>query len=136
MENCLCATIDMPISYSLMDTEEMTYVEGGGTVNVTIKASTIRNTVGVLGGAVSGIAIQAALDGLAAALVTPIEIGSGGLATVAVATFLVMWNGVAAQIATGIMSGIVGVGASAVYKGGDIKKSFTHDNLPNLNLSV
>ena len=33
MSNCLCATIDMPISYSLMDAEEMVYIDGGVTID-------------------------------------------------------------------------------------------------------
>ena len=58
------------------------------------------------------------------------------MATVAVATFLALWNGAAAQLAASIMGGIVGAGASSKYTGGDIRHSFTNDVLPNLNLSI
>lgn len=136
MEMCYDGALVMPNNYAVVSEEEMTYVEGGGTINVTIKASTIQATIGVLGGAVSGFGIQLALDALGAALVTPIELGTAGAATVAVATFLVLWNGAAAAIASSIMGGIVGTGAAAMYKGGDIRKSFTAGVLPNLNLTI
>jgi len=40
MGNCLCAAIDMPLSYSLMDEEEMTYVEGGETIDYNFTLAT------------------------------------------------------------------------------------------------
>lgn len=136
MEMCYDGALVMPSSYAVMDEEEMTYVEGGGTITVTIKASTIKWIVATLGGAVTGYGIQVALDALGAALVTPIEFGTAGTATMAVAAFLVLWNGAAAGIAASIMGGIVGTGVAAVYKGGNIKRSFTNKALPNLKLTI
>ncbi|WP_026656950.1 MULTISPECIES: hypothetical protein [unclassified Butyrivibrio] len=50
MGNCLCAAIDMPLSYSLMDEEEMTYVEGGGSTQFTDTAEAIRGRLdGMIG---------------------------------------------------------------------------------------
>ena len=136
MEMTYDGVLVMPNNYVVVNEEEMTYVDGGGTLTVTIKASTIKNVIGLLGGAVSGYAIQLGLDALAAHLVIPIEIGTAGMATVAVAMFLVLWNGAAAAISAAIVGGLVGMGASKLYRGGNITKSFSGRFLPTMNLRV
>ena len=136
MEMTYDGALVMPKSFAAVSEEEMTYVEGGGTITVTIKKSTIQGIIGLLGGAVSSYAIQLALDALGGLLVAPIEFGTAGGATLAVAAFLVMWNGAAAAIASGIMGGVVGMGASKIYTGGDITKSFSAAILPNISKSI
>lgn len=42
MDMCYNEALVMPSSYAVMDEEEMTYVEGGGTVKVIASASTVR----------------------------------------------------------------------------------------------
>lgn len=42
MEMCYDGALVMPSNYAVMDEEEMTYVEGGGTIRVLASASTVR----------------------------------------------------------------------------------------------
>ena len=133
MEATYNATLTMPANFSVLDEEEMTYVEGGGTITVTITKGTIQGIISLLGGSVSAVGIQLGLDALAAALVTPIEFGTAGAATLAVAAFLVAWHGLAAALASSIMGGLVGVGAGKLYTGGDITKSFSSPLFPNID---
>lgn len=75
MEKCLCATIDMPISYSLMDENDMTYVEGGGSATVTDTARKIRNkitagTAGIYALDAAVVGASFAISGIAGAILS------------------------------------------------------------------
>lgn len=59
MEMCYDGALVMPKNYAVVTEEEMTYVEGGGTLKITIKKSTICSAVGALG----GVATKAGLTG-------------------------------------------------------------------------
>ena len=48
MEMCYDGALVMPSSYAVMNEEEMTYVEGGGTKTYYNKASTLKNTCSLL----------------------------------------------------------------------------------------
>jgi len=65
MEKCLYAAIDMPLSYSLMDEEEMTYVEGGKTIKKYDTAEALRNSLTqIIGAGIGGVADAAWIGGL------------------------------------------------------------------------
>lgn len=136
MEMCYAGALEMPSNYALMCEEEMTYVEGGGTVTITIKKSTIQGVIGTISGAASGWAINAALDSLAIPIATAIELGTAGAGTLAVGAFLIAWHGAAAGIASGIAGSIVGTGVSKIYTGGDQSVSITKDFLPNFSVTI
>lgn len=126
----------MPSSYAVMEQEEMTYVEGGGTVRVTVKKSTIQNLISVISGAVTGTAVALALDSLGIKIAAAIELGTAGTATLAVGAFLVAWNGWAVGIASSIAGSVVGSGVGKLYKGGDKTMSVTNSLLPNFNYTI
>lgn len=48
MQMCYDGALVMPSSYAVMDEEEMTYVEGGGTKKYYNKAGTLKNTCDLL----------------------------------------------------------------------------------------
>ena len=136
MEMCYAGALSMPSSYVVMNEEEMTYTEGGGTVSVTLKKSTMQAVIGTISGAATGWAINAALDSLAIPIATAIELGTAGAATLAVGAFLIAWHGAAAGIASGIAGSIVGTGVSKIYTGGDKTVSITKSFLPNFSLTI
>lgn len=136
MDMCYSEAMVMPRGCEVMDCEEMEYVDGGGTVQITLKKSTIQTVIGTIGGAASGWAINAALDSLAIPIATAIELGTAGTATLAVGAFLIAWHGAAAGIASGIAGSIVGAGASKVYTGGDQTVKITKSFLPNFKLKI
>ena len=75
MEMWYDGALVMPGSYAVMDEEEMTYVDGGGTLKVKASKSTVR-TICRAGVALIGAAIGQAFGGPILA-----QIISGGLAT-------------------------------------------------------
>ena len=123
MEMCYDGTLVMPSNYAVMDEDDMMYVDGGGTLTITLKKSTIQAAIGAIAGIASGIAITAALDSVGIRIAAAIEVGTAGAATLAVGAFLVAWHGWAAGIAAGIATTIIGSGAGKLYTGGDKKFS-------------
>lgn len=130
MENCLCA-IDMPVSYSLMEEDEMTYVEGGGTFKVEIgENSMVVSILAGLGAAASAKAMTTALTAAGVSIATAIELGTGGFGTLLAGAFLIAWGGVIPTI----VSTAVGVGINSL-KG----KQFTiasGSNIPDLTFKI
>ena len=62
MDMCYEGALVMPRSYAVMDEEEMTYVEGGGTITVKASADTVR-TICRSGAALIGTAVGMAFGG-------------------------------------------------------------------------
>ena len=62
MDMCYEGALVMPSSYAVMDEEEMTYVEGGGTITVKASADTVR-TICRSGAALIGTAVGMAFGG-------------------------------------------------------------------------
>lgn len=93
-------TLVMPTSYALMDREELTYVDGGGTFKVQIgEKSFVMGALGVLGGGATATAISAALDAIGVSIAAAIELGTAGAGTLAAGAFILAWGGIASAIA-------------------------------------
>jgi len=119
MELCLEAGLTMPANYVVMDEDEMCYVDGGGTITITLTKGTIQGCIGTISGVASASAIQGALDALGGTIATAVELGTAGAGTLAVGAFLLAWNGMAAGLATTIASSVIGNGAGKLYRGGN-----------------
>ena len=123
----------MPNNCAMMDEEEMTYVEGGGTLYVTFTKSTICNAIGVLGGVVTKAAVTALLESAAIGVATAIELGTAGTGTLVAGLVLVYGSTVAAAAAAKIVKNI----ASGVYTGGDITLKVASGSLvPSFTLTI
>lgn len=59
MEMCYDGALVMPSSYAVMDSEEMTYVEGGGTVSVYVSKRAVEQFITVGAGAAVGLVCAA-----------------------------------------------------------------------------
>lgn len=136
MEMTYDGMLVMPSSYAVMDEEEMTYVEGGGTLTVTVKQATIQTAIATIAGAVVGVAITAALDTLAVQIAVGIELGTAGAGSLAVGAFLVAWHGWAAGIAAGIAASIVGSGIGKIYKGGNKTFQMTNKYIKTRKITI
>lgn len=69
MEMCYDGALVMPSSYAVMGEDEMTYVEGGGTVKVIASKATVR-TICQNGAGLIGAAIGAMFGGGAGAIIS------------------------------------------------------------------
>ena len=64
MEMCYDGTLVMPSSYAVMSEDEMTYVEGGGTVTVVMSKEFLRDCItATLSAVVSIVCTYIGLDG-------------------------------------------------------------------------
>lgn len=100
MEMYYDGTLVMPKNYSVMDEEEMTYVEGGGTIKIKIgKNSFIIGALAAVGGTLTTAKCIAVLGGLGVSIAAAIELGTAGLGTLYAGAFLLSWGTVASAIA-------------------------------------
>lgn len=81
MEMCYDGMLVMPSSYAVMDEEEMTYVDGGG--SITINRTTINQALGFIGAALTVATIASLIVKGASKLFTVACEGSGILAGIA-----------------------------------------------------
>lgn len=100
MELCYAGALDMPSSFVLMDTEEMTYTEGGGKVGVKIgENSFIISILSAVGGTLTVAKATAALTAAGAAIATAVELGTAGLGTLYAGAFIIAWGAIVPTIA-------------------------------------
>ncbi|CDZ24867.1 putative membrane protein [[Clostridium] cellulosi] len=98
------AVLSLPINAIALDNEEMEYVDGGGTVKITLSKQFIGSLIAEVG--VAGLTI--ALDAVGDSIATAIELGTAGSATLAVGAFIIFWNsavGTAAKFIAGYVIG-------------------------------
>ncbi len=93
-------TLVMPTSYAVMDFEELTYVDGGGTFKVQVgENSFVIGALSLLGGNATRAAMVAALDAVGVSIATAIELGTAGAGTLVAGAFIVAWGGIASTLA-------------------------------------
>lgn len=133
MEMCYDGALVMPSNYAVMDEEEMTYVEGGGTFSLTLKKSTICWAVGAIVGGVTRVAVEKLLQGMMTGIAVAIELGTAGWGTLLAGLVLLYSSNAAALWAWQITKDLAG----KIYKGGDIKITIVKGWLiPNFNWKV
>lgn len=122
----------MPAKYAVVNEEEMTYVEGGGTLSITITKGTICNAIGALGGVATKAGLTAIFSSAAVGVATAIELGTAGTGTLIAGLILYYGSTAAAAIAGMVVKKI----ASGVYTGGDLSWSVTKSWIPNWNVRI
>ncbi len=121
----------MPSNYAIMNNEEMTYVDGGGTLKIKIKQNSfIISCLQAVGSSLTFAKATAALAAAGVAIATAIELGTAGTGTLYAGAFLLAWGGVIPVIA----------GAAVSYGIGSLRgKTFTvcsHKWLPNKTFNI
>jgi hypothetical protein len=132
MDLCYDGALVMPSNYALMNEEEMTYVEGGGTLTfgITIsKNSMIIGLLSAIGGALTVAKATAALTAATAAIITAIELGTAGTATLYCGAIVLALGSIIPTIA----SFAVTYGINSL-KGKSFKKSVDCGWLPSITL--
>lgn len=133
MEMCYDGALVMPSSYAVMNEEEMTYVEGGGTFSITLKKNTICWALGAIGGLATKVGLTKLFAGMMTGIAVAIELGSFGWGTLLAGFVLYYGSSVAAAGAAAIVKKLAG----NIYKGGDIKLTVAEGWLvPNFNWKV
>ncbi|TYQ17855.1 UNVERIFIED_CONTAM: hypothetical protein Cloal_0227 [Acetivibrio alkalicellulosi] len=131
MEMCYNEALVMPRNYVVLDSNEMEYLEGGGTLSLTISSnSLIISILAGLGVKLTFAKATAALTAAMTAISTAIFLGSAGTLALYAGAFLIAFGSVIPTIA----SIAVGHGINSL-KG----KSFDIVNIPlipDLNVSV
>ena len=99
MEMTYNGTLMMPANYAVVNEEEMTYVEGGGTAYVKVgNNSFVIHALAALGGAGSRWAMTAALDAIGVTIATSIELGTAGAGTLFAGAFILAWGGIVSHL--------------------------------------
>lgn len=128
---CDDGTLVMPSSYAVMDEEEMSYVEGGGTVSLGLKIgknSFVIHALSAIGSTLTIAKCTAALTGCQIAIATAIELGTAGMGTLYAGAFLLAFGGVIPVIASAAVTyGIQGL------KGKTFKCSVSRSWLPDIS---
>lgn len=108
MDMCYAGALVMPTSYAVMDNEEMTYVEGGGTFKVKVgKNSFVMTALSALGAGASKAAMTAALDAIGVSIAASIELGTAGAGTLVAGAFILAWGGIVSTlVSTAVAYGI------------------------------
>lgn len=133
MEMCYDGALVMPINYAVMDEEEMTYVEGGGTFSITLKKDTICWAIAAISGVATKAALKAIFAGMMTGIAVAIELGTAGWGTLLAGLVLYYGSSVAAAGAAAIVKNIAG----KIYTGGDIKLTVVKGWLvPSFNWKV
>ena len=120
----------MPSSYAVMDEEEMTYVEGGGTLTLGIKIgknSFIVSMLAAVGSALTVAKATAILTAATASIITAIELGTAGAATLYAGALLLAVG----KIIPTIAGAAVAYGVNSL-KGKSFKKSVSCKYLPSI----
>jgi hypothetical protein len=100
MEMMYNGTLVMPNNYAVVNEEEMTYVEGGGTFYIQIgKKSPIITALGVAANIKTRAAVLAKLEAMGVAIAGAIEVGTAGLGSLYAGAFILSWSSVASTIA-------------------------------------
>lgn len=123
-------TLQLPMNYVEVERDEMEYVDGGGTISITLSYGFIAGLVARAG---TGYALTAALVAFDAGLAAAIELGTAGwgtlFAAMASAAFGAMIPTIVGLITRGVVNGI--------YNGGALHFNLTGGPLcPNFNLNV
>ena len=101
MEMCYNGALVMPSSYAVMDEEEMTYVEGGGTFYIKIsKNSFVIHALSAIAGGLTLAKATTALAAIGVSIATAIELGTAGTGTLYAGAFIIAWGGIIPTIAT------------------------------------
>lgn len=100
MDMCYDGALVMPSNYVVMNEEEMTYVEGGGTVKLKIKNNSfIIGALAAIGGSLTTGKCIAVLGTMGVAIAAAIELGTAGLRTLYAGAFLLSFGTVISTIA-------------------------------------
>ena len=124
----------MPSSYAVMEQDEMTYVDGGGTLTfgITIsKNSLIIGLLSCIGGTLTVAKVTAALTAATAtaAIITAIEFGTAGLGTLYCGAIILALGAIIPAVA----GFAVTYGINSL-KGKSFKKSVSAGCLPSISL--
>jgi len=131
MEMCYNEALVMPSNYVVMDSNEMEYLEGGGTLTLAISnKSMIIAMLSAVGGALTVAKATAVLSAATTAISTAIFLGSAGTLTLYAGAFLLAFESVIPVIA-----------GAAVKYGIDSLKGKTFDlvsipGVPNFTVSI
>ena len=125
-------TMVMPKNYAVVTEDEMTYVEGGGTLTITITKNTICSAIGILGGVATKAGLTAIFASASVAVATAIELGTAGTGTLIAGLLLYYGSTAAAAIAGAVVKKV----ASGVYTGGDLSWSVTQWGVPTWNVKI
>ena len=132
MEMTYGGALVMPSSYAVMDEEEMTYLEGGGTFTLGIKFkqnSFVINFLSSIAGALTTTKVAAALATITGLIITAIELGTAGLATLYLGAVILAFGNIIPVIAgAAVTSGILSL------HGRTFKKSISGEKIPTLTL--
>lgn len=100
MEMCYDGALVMPQNYALLNEEEMTYVEGGGTFSVEIgDNSFVMTALASISGTLTTAKVTAVLGSVGVAIATAIELGTAGTGTLIAGAFILAWGGIVSSIA-------------------------------------
>ena len=131
MEMYYDGALVMPSSYALMDEDEMSYVEGGGTVSLTLKIgsnSFVIHALSAISGALTVAKCTKALTACELAIAGAIELGTAGTGSLYAGAFLLCCSSVIPSIAyAAVTYGIQGL------KGKTFNCSVSKSWLPNLS---
>jgi hypothetical protein len=120
-------SLRLPMEYVEVERDEMEYVDGAGTITITLTKGTIQKAIGTISGTVTKFAVTAALDALGASIATAVELGTAGAGTLVVGAFLIAWGGMASALAGSIVGAVVG----HTYTGGSQSASFNVPLVPS-----
>lgn len=129
MEMTYDGALVMPSSFVAMDEEEMAYANGGGTLTLGIKISKNSFIIGMLaaiGGTLTVAKATAVLSAATGAIITAIELGTAGAATLYCGALILALG----KIIPTIASFAVTHGINSL-KGKTFKASITSKWLPN-----
>lgn len=132
MELTYDGALVLPKDYVVMDEEEMTYVEGGGKLTLGVKIgnnSMIVSILAAVGGTLTVAKATAALTAASAAIITAIELGTAGMATLYAGALILAFGAIIPSIA----------GAAVTYgvnqlKGRTFKTTVDAGFLPDITL--
>lgn len=100
MEMCYDGALVMPTNYAIMNEDEMTYVEGGGTFYVEIGANSfVMTALATISGGLTTAKVTAALGAIGVTIATAIELGTAGMGTLIAGAFILAWGGIVSTIA-------------------------------------
>ena len=99
MEMYYDGALVMPKNYAVVNEEEMTYVEGGGTFYIAVGSNSfVIHALSALGLGASKWAMTVALDAIGASIATSIELGTAGAGTLVAGAFILAWGGIVSTL--------------------------------------
>ena len=100
MEVCYKGILVMPENYVVMNEEEMTYVEAGGTFSVQIGSNSfVMTALAGISGTLTTAKVSAVLGGIGLTIAGAIELGTAGAGTLVAGAFILAWGGIVSTLA-------------------------------------